>query len=239
MTPVWLGEGVLWVEGGTRMSFSNHEGHMRRPKILLADDHAILLEAFQKLLEPEYDVVGTVADGRELLAAAPKLQPEVIVTDISMPNLNGLDACRKLRKILPEVKLIFLTVNEDPDLVAEAIRIGANGYLLKSSAASELFQAIKSVLNGGTYITPLVAGGMIGSLMGGARGRGSINKLTIRQREVLQLLAEGNTMKKTAVILNVTPRTVAFHKYRIMDELQIKTNAELIQFAVKSGLVST
>lgn len=212
---------------------------MKRPRILLADDHTILLEAFKTLLEPEYEVVGTVSDGRELLAAAPKLRPEVIVTDISMPNLNGLDACRKLRKILPEVKLIFLTVNEDPDLVAEAIRIGANGYLLKSSAASELFQAIKSVLNGGTYITPLVTEGMIGSLMGGTRGRGSIDKLTIRQREVLQLLAEGNTMKKAAAILNVTPRTVAFHKYRIMEELQIGTNAELIQFAVKSGLVST
>jgi DNA-binding NarL/FixJ family response regulator len=212
---------------------------MRRPRVLLADDHAILLEAFKQLLEPEYNVVGTVSDGRELLAAAPKLRPEVIVTDISMPNLNGLDACRKLRKALPEVKLVFLTVNEDPDLVAEAIRIGANGYLLKSSAASELFQAIKSVLNGGTYITPLVAEGMIGSLMGGTHGRGSIDKLTVRQREVLQLLAEGNTMKKTAGILSVTPRTVAFHKYRIMEELQIETNAELIQFAVKNGLVST
>lgn len=221
------------------IAYSNHEGRMKRPRILLADDHALLLEAFQKLLEPEYDVVGTVSDGRELLAAAPKLRPEVIVTDISMPNLNGLDACRKLRKVLPEVKFIFLTVNEDPDLVAEAIRIGANGYLLKSSAASELFQAIKSVLNGGTYITPLVAEGMIGSLMGGSRGRGPIDKLTVRQREVLQLLAEGNTMKKTAAILNVTPRTVAFHKYRIMDELHIRTNAELIQFAVKSGLVAT
>jgi DNA-binding NarL/FixJ family response regulator len=221
------------------MSNDSQPGRMRRPRILLADDHAILLEAFQKLLEPEYDVVGAVADGRELLAAAPKLRPEVIVTDISMPNLNGLDACRKLRKILPEVKLIFLTVNEDPDLVAEAIRIGANGYLLKSSAASELFQAIKSVLNGGTYITPLVAEGMIGSLMGGTRGRGSIDKLTIRQREVLELLAEGNTMKKAAAILSVTPRTIAFHKYRIMEELQIETNAELIQLAIKSGLVSS
>lgn len=220
------------------MANGNQEARMRRPRILLADDHAILLEAFKTLLEPEYEVVGTVSDGRELLAAAPKLQPDVIVTDISMPNLNGLDACRKLRKVLPEVKFVFLTVNEDPDLVAEAIRIGANGYLLKSSAASELFQAIKSVLSGGTYITPLVTKGMIGSLMGGSRGRGPIDKLTIRQREILQLLAEGNTMKKAAAILCVTPRTVAFHKYRIMEELQIDTNAELIQFAIKSGLIS-
>lgn len=221
------------------MTHDIQQVRMRRPRILLADDHAILLEAFQKLLEPEYEVVGTASDGRELLAAAPKLRPDVIVTDISMPNLNGLDACRKLRKILPEVKVVFLTANEDPDLAAEAIRSGANGYLLKGSAASELFQAIKSVLNGRTYITPLVAEGMIGSLMGGSPGRSAIDKLTIRQREVLQLLAEGNTMKKAARILSVTPRTIAFHKYRIMEELRIETNAELIQFAVKNGLVST
>ncbi len=210
-----------------------------RTRVLLADDHAILVEAFKTLLEAECEVVGAVTDGRELLAAAPKLLPDVIVTDISMPHLNGMDACRKIKKLLPEVKLIFLTVNEDPDLVAEAIQIGADGYLLKKSAASELFQAIKSVMAGETYITPLVTKGMIGSLMGGNSHRDAINSLTVRQREVLQLLAEGNTMKKAAAILYVTPRTIAFHKYRIMEELQIETNAELIQFAIKNGLVST
>ncbi len=212
---------------------------MMRPRVLLADDHVILVEAFKKLLEAECEVVGTVTDGRELLAAAPKLLPDVIVTDISMPHLNGLDACRKIRKLLPDVKIVFLTVNEDPDLVAEAMGIHANGYLLKKSAASELFQAIKSVMQGETYITPLVTKSMIDSLKVGSNRRDAINSLTVRQREVLQLLAEGNTMKKAAAILYVTPRTIAFHKYRIMEDLQIDTNAELIQFAIKNGLVST
>ncbi len=211
---------------------------MRRPRILLADDHALILEGFQRLLEPEYQVVGTAKDGRELLAMAAQTRPDVIVTDISMPNLNGLDACRKLRKTMPEVKLLVLTMNEDSELVATAIRIGVNGFLLKNSAASELFQAIKSVMNGETYITPMVTAGMIGSLMSGNDGRDSSEMLTVRQREVLQLLAEGNTMKQVARILNVTPRTVAFHKYRIMDDLHIDSNAALIQYAIKHGLVA-
>jgi len=216
---------------------TSQANRMMGPRILLADDHPILLEAFQKLLEPKYDIVGAATDGRELLSLASKLKPDVIVSDIAMPNLNGLDACRKIKKILPQAKLIFLTVSEEPELVTEAIRIGANGFLLKKSAASELFQAIKSVMNGSTYITPLVTEGMIGSLRAGSNNRDSADKLTVRQREVLQLLAEGSTMKKAASILNVTARTVAFHKYRIMEELQISSNAELIQFAVKHGLV--
>lgn len=208
-----------------------------RPRVLLADDHAIILEAFKELLSTQYDVVGAVSDGRELLKAAPQLEPDVIVTDMAMPRLNGMDACIKLRKKLPDVKIIFLTVNEDSERVAEAIRIGANGYLLKSSAASELFQAIDAVLMGRTYITPLVTEGVIGSLIGGNTGESSpLDKLTVRQREVLQLLAEGNTMKQAAEILNLTPRTVAFHKYRIMEDLKIETSAELIRFAVKHGL---
>ncbi|MBT8039084.1 MAG: response regulator transcription factor [Gammaproteobacteria bacterium] len=210
---------------------------MSRPRVLLADDHAIILEAFETLLSPHCEVVGAVTDGRELMKAASRLKPDIIVSDISMPQLNGLDACRKIRKIQPDVKLIFLTVNEDPDLVAEAMRSGADGYLLKNSAASELFQAIEAVLSRRTYITPLVANGMIGSLMNKAPGGRAIEKITTRQREVLQLLAEGNTMKQTARILCVTPRTVAFHKYRIMDELNIETSAELIKFAIKNGLV--
>ena len=213
---------------------------MNSPKILLADDHTIILEAFRELLASRYDVVGTVTDGRELLKAAPQLEPDVIVTDLAMPRLNGLDACIKLRKKLPDTKLIVLTANEDTDRVAEAIRIGVNGYLLKSSAASELFQAVESVMNGRTYITPLVMDGMIDSLKDEKQGhKSALEKLTVRQREVLQLLAEGNTMKETAGILCLTPRTVAFHKYRIMEELKIETNAELIQFALKNGLVST
>ena len=213
---------------------------LTRPKILLADDHTIILEAFRELLSSRYDVVGAVTDGRELLKAAPRLQPDVILTDLAMPRLNGLDACIKLRKKLPDTKLIVLTANEDSDRVAEAIDIGVNGSLLKSSAASELFQAVESVMNGRTYITPLVMDGMIDSLKDDKQGRrNGLEKLTVRQREVLQLLAEGNTMKKTAGILCLTPRTIAFHKYRIMEELKIETNAELIQFALKNGLVSS
>ena len=208
---------------------------MSRPRILLADDHTLVLEAFTSLLEPEYEVVGTVLDGRELLALAPKLQPDVIVLDIFMPNLNGLDAAAKLLNRL-DVKLVFLTANEDPDMVAEAFRIGARAYLLKSSAPSELFQAIQAVLEGRTYVTPLL------TRNDAAFGRGytapkNLGKLTVRQREVLQLLAEGNTMKKTASILSVTTRTIAYHKYCMMEKLQIKTNSELIQYAIKIDLV--
>ncbi len=141
--------------------------------------------------------------------------------------------------MMPDVKLIFLTVNEDPDFVSEAFRVGASGYLLKSSAASELFQAIQDVCRGRTYVTPLVAQGMVDSFIEGPRRRKASDKLTPRQREVLQLLAEGRSMKEAAALLNVSPRTVAFHKYRMMEELRLKTNAELIQFAVKQGLTSS
>ncbi len=212
---------------------------MKRPRVLLADDHKLLLEAFQKLLEPDCEVVGGVADGRALLAAASELEPDIIVLDIAMPLLNGLDAGGQIKKMMPDVKLIFLTVNEDPDFVSEAFRVGASGYLLKSSAASELFQAIQDACLGRTYVTPLVAQGMVDSFIEGPKRRKASGKLTPRQREVLQLLAEGRSMKEAAAILNVTPRTVAFHKYRMMDELRLKTNAELIRFAIKRGLTSS
>ena len=212
---------------------------MKRPRVLLADDHKLLLEAFQKLLEPDCEVVGSVADGRALLAAASELEPDIIVLDIAMPLLNGLDAGGQIKKMMPDVKLIFLTVNEDPDFVSEAFRIGASGYLLKSSAASELFQAIQDVSRGRAYVTPLVAQGMVDSFIEGPKRRRASDKLTPRQREVLQLLAEGRSMKEAAAILNVTQRTVAFHKNRMMEELRLKTNAELIQFAVKQGLTSS
>ena len=204
-----------------------------RPRVLIADDHKLLLAAFQKLLEPACDVVGTVLDGRALLNAAERLKPDVVVMDISMPRLNGLVAGEQLKQMMPEVKLIYLTVNEDPDLVAEALHVGASGYLLKASASSELFTAIQEVMRGGTYVTPLVTVGAVER----DRETGS-QKLTTRQREVLQLLAEGHSMKEAASLLDVTPRTVAFHKYRIMEELGIENNAELFQFAIKNGLVS-
>jgi DNA-binding NarL/FixJ family response regulator len=211
---------------------------MMRPRIFLADDHSLLLEAFSNLLEPKYEVVGTATDGRQMLSMVTKLKPDVVLLDIAMPNLNGFDAGEKLKKILPEVKLVFLTVNEDPDMVTEAFRIGANGYLLKSSASSELFQAIDAVLNSKNYVTPKITQGMISAFIKNPGGQKAHGNLTIRQREVLQLLAEGNTMKQVAATLNITPRTVAFHKYQIMEDLDIKTNSELIQYAIKHGFVS-
>lgn len=209
-----------------------------RARVFLADDHSLLLDAFRSLLEPTYEVVDTAMDGREMLAKVRKSKPDVVVMDIAMPNLNGFDAGEKLKKLLPDIKLIFLTVNDDPDMVTEAFRIGANGYLLKSSAASELFQAIEAVLRGSNYVTPELTKDMISAFIKNPGGEKIHGSLTLRQREVLQLLAEGNTMKQVARVLNITPRTVAFHKYQIMDDLDIKTNSALIQYAIKHGIVS-
>src|SRR4051812_25496752 len=208
---------------------------MKRPRVLLADDHRLLREAFAQLLEPDCEVVGAVGDGRALLAAAQELRPDIVVLDIAMPLLNGLDAARQLKSLMPEVALIFLTVSEDPDLAAEAFRAGASGYLLKNSAASELLKSIQEVSQGRFYVTPLATQGLIGSFVrepGPAQGTGHLSE---RQREVLQLLAEGRAMKEIARILKITPRTVAFHKYRIMEDHGIKCSAGLVQFAIKHG----
>src|SRR2546421_9625306 len=186
---------------------------MKRPRVLLADDHRLLREAFAQLLEPNCDVVGAVADGRALLAAARELRPDIVVLDIAMPLLNGLDAARQLKRTMPEVKVIFLTVSEDPDLAAEAFRAGASGYLLKNSAASELFQAIQEVLQGRSYVTPLATRGLVDNCFRPPEPERKSGALSPRQREVLQLLAEGHTMKEVAGVLNITVRTVAFHKY--------------------------
>ena len=207
---------------------------MTRPRILMADDHAMLLDAFRALLEPEFDVVGTVTDGRMLLEEFSRLHPDVVLLDIAMPLLNGLDAGRQLKAQRKSVKLIYLTMNPDPDLAGEALRLGASGYVLKSSAAHELKQAIHEVLRGRSYITPLITRDVVGSLIEHQSGR---HELTMRQREVLQLLAEGRSMKEVGAILNLTARTVAFHKYRMMEQLRVKTSAELVQFAVKHGIV--
>ncbi len=211
---------------------------MMRPRIFLADDHSLLLEAFSKLLESKYEIVGTATDGRKMLSMVTKLNPDVVLLDIAMPNLNGFEAGEKLKKLLPEVKLVFLTVNEDPEMVKEAFRIGANGYLLKNSAASELFEAVDAVLSSKNYVTPKLSQDLEKSFIKDPGGQKAHGNLTIRQREVLQLLAEGHTMKQVATSLNITPRTVAFHKYQIMEDLNIKTNSELIQYAIKNGLVS-
>lgn len=209
---------------------------MGPPRVLLADDHALLLGAFEKLLAGECDIVGQVSDGRALVAEAEKLKPDVIVLDISMPLLNGLEAGRQIKQKLRDVKLIFLTMNEDSDLAAEAFRSGASGYLLKRSAASELSTAIREVMQGRSYVTPLITEGLVGSLQH-ADTHAPGHELTARQREVLQLLAEGRSMKEVASVLNVTPRTVAFHKYRMMEQLKVKSTAELVQYAVKQHII--
>lgn len=210
---------------------------MTRPRILLADDHRLLCEAFTRLLEAHCDVIGTVADGRALLTAAAKLRPDIIVLDISMPLLNGMDAARQLRQSLPGIKIIFLTMNEDPDLAAEAFRIGASGYLLKNSATIELVQAIRDVFQGRSYVAPLMAKKLAG-VFGEKPEKKKPVALSQRQREVLQLVAEGHPMKEIARILKITARTVAFHKYSMMHELKIKSNAELVQYALKTHAIS-
>jgi len=208
-----------------------------RPRVLLADDHTMLLDAFQRLLEPHCEIVGTAEDGRTLLILAASTRPEIIVLDVSMPKLNGIDACAQLRRSMPQVKFIFLTVNEDPDVAAEAMRLGASGYLLKSSATAELFAAVEHAVAGRTYITPLISRGASVAAFLRHSGKPADEKLTSRQREVLQLLAEGRAMKEVAELLQVTVRTVAFHKYAIMEQLGFKTNAELLQYSIDHGLL--
>jgi len=209
---------------------------MSKPRVIIADDHTMLVEAFEKLLSPECDVVAKVADGRALLTAVNELRPDVVVLHLSMPLLNGLDAARQIKQSHPTVRIVFVTMNEDPDLAAQAFRIGGAAYLLKRSAGSELLTAIREAMRHRSYVTPLVTEGMLGSLMH-AQSEPSTPQLTARQREVLQLLAEGKSMKEVASILNVAPRTVAFHKYRMMEQLKIKTNAELIQYAIRHHVI--
>jgi DNA-binding NarL/FixJ family response regulator len=209
---------------------------MARPRLLLADDHTILVEAFRKLLEPHYDVVATVADGRSLLEVAPRVKPDVIIVDIGMPLLNGLEAGLRLKQQMPDVKLVFVTMNDDPDLALEAMRCGASGYLLKHSAAEELLQAIRMALKAKRYVTPLIEQGMRESFTKNPAAKGQGKVISPRQREIVQLLAEGKSMKQAASILNIKERTVAFHKYRVMRRLNLGTSAELVQFAVKSKI---
>ena len=210
---------------------------MNRPRIILADDHTLLLDALKTLLEPEFEVVGIFADGHTLVERAAELNPNVVVLDIAMPHLNGLTAGERLKRAMPLVKLIYLTMNHDPDMAGEAFRLGASGYVLKNSAASELQRAIREVVRGGHFVTPLMTKGMEGSFVQNFKRMKSKNKLTLRQKEVLQLLAEGRSMKQVAFELNVSPRTVAFHKYTMMEHLHIKSSAELIEFAMRSSLV--
>ena len=192
---------------------------MTKPRVLMADDHSLILAGLRKLVEAEYEVVGTVEDGRALVEAAQKLRPDLILLDISMPLLNGLEAARQLTKLVPESKLIFLTMHASPTYATEAFQAGASGYLLKRSAASELSQAIELVLRGQHYLTPLITKDVLNSVLKpstGERGTPASTALTARQREVLQLVAEGRGTKEIATILSVSVKTVEFHKSRLM-----------------------
>jgi DNA-binding NarL/FixJ family response regulator len=211
---------------------------MKLIRVMLADDHALLIEAYRKLLEHNFEVVGGVTDGRALLEAVPQLKPDVVLLDIGMPLLNGLDAGRQLKAKFPGIKLIFLTMNEDADLAIEAMRAGASGYLLKICAASELFLAIQASVRGKYYVTPQVARGMEEAFVRDPEAKRSRITVTPRQREVLQLLAEGKSMKQAADVLHVSARTIAFHKYQMMQELGLKSTAGLIQYAIKSHVVA-
>lgn len=211
---------------------------MSRPRILLADDHVLVLEAFRKLLASDYDIVGAVTDGQSLVTAAGDLHPDVVVLDIAMPHLNGLDAIERVKARVPRSRLIVLTMQHDRDTAADAIRRGAVGFVLKSSPSSELFEAISEALKGKVYVSPAVAGVPSGVFAEEALRSTRRSGLTLRQREVLQLLAEGKSMNEAARLLNVTPRTIAFHKYSMMEQLGLKTSSELILHAQALGLVS-
>ena len=212
---------------------------MKQTRVLLADDHKIVLEGLRNLLEPEFQIVRTVEDGRALVAEAEKLRPDVIVVDISMPLLNGIEAVLQIKKIDPRIKVVFLTMHPDVTYATRAFDAGASGYVLKHSASVELVTAIREAIKGRTYVTPMIAGELMQAYKEGFyRQHDAIRKLTLRQREVLQLFAEGHSTKEIANILYISPRTVEYHKYRMMEELSIKTTAELVQFAIKHGIVS-
>ena len=210
-----------------------------RPRILIADDHKLVAELCKRLLETEFDVVGVVVDGRALVRAAGELRPDVIVLDIAMPVLNGLDAGRQIKKSLPAVKLVYLTMNPDVEVAAEAFRRGAHGYLLKTCAAGELVLGVREVLRGKSYMSPALSRDTVNFLR--RQDKNLIqedDRLTERQREVLQLLAEGKVMKEVADILSMSTRTVAFHKYRMMEVLGAKNTAELVRYAIRNHMVS-
>lgn len=209
------------------------------PRVLLADDHTLVLEGFRRIVEQRCEVVGAVEDGRALLETAVRLRPDLILLDISMPLLNGVDAGRQIKKLLPDVKLIFVTMHADPAYVSEAFKAGASAYLLKRSAARELDQAIEAVLKGQYFVTSLLTREIVTGLSSEEGGMFSQRQdLTPRQREVLQLIAEGRTIKEIAALLNISPKTVEFHKAQIIFHLNLRTTAELTKYALAHGLTS-
>jgi len=211
----------------------------RRARVLLADDHRMVSEGLKGLLNEDFDLVGTVEDGREMIDAVRKLRPDVIVADISMPKLNGIEALEELKRLDPGVKMVFLTMHQELAYARRALDAGAMGYVLKHSAPAELVMAVKAALDGKTFITPALAGDVLHSIQAGtASAQDPVASLTHRQREILQLMAEGRTAKEIADMLAISPRTVEFHKYRILESLNLKTSADLIRFAVKHGIAA-
>lgn len=210
-------------------------------RVLIADDHVLVAEGIQKLLEPEFELVGIVADGRSLITAAAKLQPDIAVVDISLPLLNGLDASQQIKKTNPNIKIIILTMHSEPNFVTQAFRVGASGYVLKQSVGSELVQAIREVMKGRTFVSPMVTQSLVDQAVNppsASEPNGFAQSLSSRQREVLQLVAEGKATKEIASILNVSIKTVEFHKTRIMKELRLRSAAELTKYAISAGLTS-
>ncbi len=209
---------------------------MKRKTVLLADDHKIVLDGLKRILEPEFEIVGMVEDGRALVTATQKLAPDVIVVDISMPLLNGIEATRQIRKFDPHAKVVFLTMQPDVTYAIRAFEAGASGYVLKHAASSELLTAIYEALKGRTYVTPIIAGELLQSYKTGAFQPDKMKQLTGRQQEILQLLAEGHSAKEIGAILDISPRTVEFHKYSLMSKLNLKTTSALVQYAIKHGI---
>lgn len=210
----------------------------KRSRVLLADDHTLVAEGLGSLLREEFELVGQASDGRALLRLASALQPEVVVTDLGMPLLNGVDAVRELRQVAPETRVVVVTMHADPRLAAEAVRAGATGYVLKHSAGQELIHAVREVSCGRVYITPLIAHDVISVLAGTPLAGPDIPHLTARQRQVLQLVAEGHSMKRVAAMLNVSRRTAETHKYQLMSQLDVHSTAGLVQYAFRMGLLS-
>jgi DNA-binding NarL/FixJ family response regulator len=210
-----------------------------KPRVVLADDHTIVTEGLKALLEPECEIVATVDNGRAAIKAVREFNPAVVILDVSMPLLNGIAAAREIRKFNPKIKIVFLTMHTESAYVREAFEAGASGYVIKHSATIDLLSAIRQSLMGRTYVTPGVADNGVGVLLRGSRrARKDSAQLTSRQREVLQLLAEGLSAKEAAAILNLSSRTVEFHKYRIMQRLGLRTSAQITQFAIKHRIIS-
>ena len=219
------------IRAGNRLSIA-------RPRVLLADDHTLVLEGLARMLESDYEIVGKVSDGRQLLDLAKRANPDVVLLDLMMPLMNGTEAGERLKRVVPNAKIIVVTMSENSDVAASVLRSWASGFLLKKSAAAELPKAIKTVMRGKTYVTPRFRGELLDTFVRGA-ARDRAKPLTPRQREVLQLLAEGHTMKEAANILHVAARTVAFHKYRMMEDLGLKNNSDLMRLAIKERLISS